>query len=61
MEDQGENKRVRNKIRSDLHLFEVLEFTLGLTKGTLQSVLNSSLNSNTFSSVQLGSQRVRHN
>lgn len=32
MEDQGENKRVRNKIRNDLHLFEVLEFKFGLTK-----------------------------
>ena len=42
MEDHGENKRVRNKIRNDLHLFKVLEFRLELTKGTLQSVLNSS-------------------
>lgn len=40
MEDHGENKRVRNKIRNDLHLFKVLEFKLELTKGTLQPVLN---------------------
>lgn len=39
MEDQGEGKRRRNKIRNPSHLFKVLKFQLELAKGTLQSSL----------------------